>query len=263
MQMHLDSGSQGGVSPIDAVIRSRRTSQLELAGNTAPSNDWLSDQRSFAYGKDGTATPTASAGTPDRSLNLTNLTLIEQPPLYQPEKKGSLVGSSTPPLSRLDSLPAAGAEPATLAAALGTAGSAELPTPGDTPPTRPVQSATLSFNDFAPSADQAKFQSPNCKFDQSFGPDGTKVITYTAGDFTSCKLHSSPDGSAGLTIADTNGRPTYAETVSATGQRTVSTMTYHDEGGRPSPWLKSKQTTLPGGSVQTVNYDKFGKVVTV
>ena len=95
--------------------------------------------------------------------------------------------------------------------------------------------------------------------DQSFKADGTTQVTYTAKDFSTCKMASKSDGTYGITVADRYGRPQQAEDLDGQGGSTLTAFAYHDVNGKPSPWAASKSFKYADGTSETHAYDKFGR----
>jgi len=127
--------------------------------------------------------------------------------------------------------------------------------------TPPVIKSSLSFNDFSPNPAYDKFKMADTQFGQTFNPDGTTQLTYTAKDFSTCKMTSRNDGTYGITVSDRYGRPQSSEDIDAHGRSTLTSYAYQDANGKPSPWAASKTMKYADGTAETINYDKFGRKV--
>jgi len=125
---------------------------------------------------------------------------------------------------------------------------------------KPTIKSSLSFNDFGKNPAYDKFKQPDTKMDQSFNANGTTEITYTAKDFSTCKMASKSDGTYGITLADRYGRPERSEDIDGQGRSTLTAYAYQDTNGRPSPWAASKSFKYADGTTQTHSYDKFGRI---
>lgn len=51
------------------------------------------------------------------------------------------------------------------------------------------------------------------------------------------------------------------EDIGADGKSTVTRFAYSDEGTRKAMFASRKEVTNPDGTVNTFNYDRFGKVI--
>jgi hypothetical protein len=127
-------------------------------------------------------------------------------------------------------------------------------------PVKATIKSSLSFNDFARNPAYDKFKLADSRMDQTYNADGTKQITYTAKDFSTCKMASKSDGTYGITLADRYGRPQSSEDIDTQGRSTLTAYAYQDANGKPSPWAASKSFQYADGTSKTHTYDKFGRM---
>jgi hypothetical protein len=221
-------------SPFDNIYRQR---QVAFADNGTTGNDWLSAQRTatFGHGQNlGSYRSDAVGSSAREAMPLPTVVLT---------KDGTADDSTT--------------RPAKLEVAAEQKKASEKPTRETLQPT--IKSS-LSFNDFAKNPAYDKFKLPDTRMDQSFNADGTTQVTYTAKDFSTCKMASKSDGTYGITVADRYGRPQQAEDIDGQGRSTLTAFAYNDVNGKPSPWAASKSFNYADGTNETHVYDKFGRM---
>lgn len=124
-------------------------------------------------------------------------------------------------------------------------------------------SPALSFGDFHAIQSETGNKFANASYDLSIKHvNGSSVFRhrYTAEDFTTCTL-SSKDGSMSAVVTDKYARPTLQEDIGSDGRSTVTRFSYNDEGGRKAMFASRKEVTAPDGTVTSLNYDRFGKLL--
>ena len=218
-------------SPFDNIYRQRQFAFAEMAPqNGSQAEDWLAAQRTAAYQPD-----LKQAG----SLRSNGQNLVN----YRGDTAISL--------------------PSVVVSSNGT-GEDFSPRGGKrdvvADQSSPSIKSSLSFNDFGRSPAYDKFKLSDSKIDQSFNADGTTQISYTAKDFSTCKMSSKSDGTYGITLADRYGRPERSENIDAHGRSTLTAYAYQDSNGKPSPWAASKSFKYADGTAETHTYDKFGRM---
>jgi hypothetical protein len=90
--------------------------------------------------------------------------------------------------------------------------------------------------------------------------DGMQV-TQTAADFSTYTMYKKDDGTSGAIVADPYARKILQEEHDPSGKSTVSKFTYDDVGGKKAMFASRKDVTLPDGTTQSMNYDRYGKVI--
>lgn len=215
-------GSSTNASPFDSIMRQRQTAFGE--GSNAP--DW-GEARNSTFGQPASVGQLYRRSDAGMDLQPVELTDIHKTgnedftPAVLTAKDATTVSDATPPTIK----------------------------------------SSLGFNDFSRNPAYDKFKMADTQFGQSFNPDGTTQLTYTAKDFSTCKMSSRNDGTYGITVSDRYGRPQSSEDVDAQGRSTLTSYAYQDANGKPSPWAASKTMNYADGTAETINYDKFGRKV--
>jgi hypothetical protein len=129
--------------------------------------------------------------------------------------------------------------------------------------TLPRRTPALNFAEFSSlGGDAEKFQ--KATYDLSIKPtsDGSSQIQhkYTAADFSTCTL-SSKDGTISAVVADKYARKTLQEDIGPDGKSTVSRFSYDDSGGKKAMFASRKDVTMPDGTTQPFNYNRYGQVI--
>lgn len=129
--------------------------------------------------------------------------------------------------------------------------------------TLPKRTPSMSLAEFQAVQKETGDKFANASYDLSIKhSDGGSVFKhkYTADDFSTCTL-SSKDGIVSAVVTDRYARPTMQEDIGADGKSTVTRFAYSDEGTRKAMFASRKEVTNPDGTVNTFNYDRFGKVI--
>lgn len=120
---------------------------------------------------------------------------------------------------------------------------------------QPKRTPALNFAEFPAAKDAAaKFEGSGFDLTMKPLPDGSMLTTktFTAKDFSMCKMYGKDDGTSGIVITDTYGRPKFQEDIDPKGGHTLTKFTYEDVAGRNSPFAKTKDLTYPDGRNETL-----------
>jgi hypothetical protein len=214
------------------------------------------------------------------SRSLSNQEISGQPPLFQGREQSVAMKVSAPPMTVLDF-------------STGIPGQAEssmrmnkagimMRQQGEASGLKPQEVATLKVADAPATGTTESFDLP--KRNPTLHPGefpstseylpkfavatvGVKVlkdgmqVTQTATDFSTYTMYKKDDGTSGAIIADPYARKVHQEEHDPSGKSTVSKFTYDDVGGKKAMFASRKDVTLPDGTTQSMNYDRYGKVI--